>query len=65
MTATLGDIMQLLVGVLMVVGVSVTMEKNGVSVFERESRTQGLCVLTIFCSAWVIGMTLLAVVFGE
>lgn len=65
MNATLSEAIQLVIGAVMGVGLSVSMEKNGFSIFKRDSRMKGLGVLIIFCSAWVVGLTLLAVVFGE
>lgn len=65
MNATLSDAIQLIIGAVVGGGVFMTMEKHGYSVFERDSRMKGLSILFIFCSAWLIGITLLVACFWK
>lgn len=65
MNASLSEIIQLSIGAFIGFGLSLGMEKNGISVFKRDTRMKALCYLIIFCSLWIIGMTVIENVLGH
>ena len=65
MHATLGEIIQLTIDAIVGYGLSVSMDKNGISIFCRETREKAICLLIIFVCAWIIGMALLFKILGD
>ena len=62
---TLSEVIQFLIGAIVGLGLSSTMEKNGISIFYRGAREKAISYLIIFVCFWIMGMTLLLKLFGE
>lgn len=56
---SLSEVIQLSIGAIVGLGLSLTMEKNGITIFCRETREKAISYLIIFICAWIIGMTLI------
>ena len=65
MTVAFSETFQLVLGVVIGFGVNLTMEKNGISLFEKETRSKAASVLLIFCTAWVVAMTAITAFLGK
>lgn len=65
MQATFGEVIQLAIGAIVGFGLSVGMDKHGISVFIKGTREKAFCYLICFCCAWIMGMTLIAHFLGE
>ena len=56
---SLSEVIQLSIGAIVGLGLSLTIEKNGITIFCRETREKAISYLSIFICAWMIGMTLI------
>ena len=65
MTLAATEVIPLTISAIVGAGAFVTMEKQGFSIFRRDSCMESLCVLAIFFSIWVVGVSLVVAVFGE
>ena len=65
MQATFAEAIQLTIGAVVGFGLSVGMDKHGISVFKKETREKAISYLIIFCCAWVILMSLILRFTGE
>jgi hypothetical protein len=54
-----------LIGGVVGFGLSISMEKQGVGLFNRETSAQALGYLSIFSAAWTVLTTVLMAYFGE
>jgi len=59
------EVIPLIISAVVGAGAFVTMEKHGFSIFRRDSCVESLCVLAIFFSVWVVGVSLVVAAFGE
>ena len=65
MTANLGEIFQLTLGAIIGFGVNLSMEKHGISLFSSETRPKAISILIVFCTAWIVGMTVITAFFNK
>lgn len=65
MHATLSEAIQLTIGAVIGLGLSLTMEKHGISIFIKGTREKAISYLIMFCCAWIIGMNLIMRMTGE
>ena len=65
MNATYSEAIQLTIGAAMGLALSLGMNQQGISLTDPETRGKALGKLSIFCLAWVVGMTLLSALSGE
>ena len=65
MHATFGQLVMLTIGAVVGFGLTIGMERNGISFLNKETREKAICYLIIYCCAWIVGMTLILKVLGE
>ena len=65
MHASLSEAIQLTIGAVIGLGLSLTMGKHGISIFIKGTREKAISYLIMFCCAWIIGMTLIMRMTGE
>ena len=63
--ATFSQVLQLLIGAIVGLGLAFTMEKHGISIFIKGTREKAVSYLIMFCCAWIIGMTLIMRMTGQ
>lgn len=62
---SMNQLIQLTIGAVVGFGLSIGMEKRGISLFSSETRVKAVSYLFIFCCAWITGMTLITHFFGK
>jgi len=65
MDAASSEEIRFLIGAVVGFGLSISMEKQGVGLFNRETSVQALGYLSIFSVAWTVLTTVLMAYFGE
>ena len=65
MHATWSEVIQLIIGAVVGLGLFTTMEKHGISILNKETREKAISYLIMFCCAFLIGMTLIMRFTGE
>lgn len=64
MVGTYNEAIQLTIGAVIGLGLSIGMDKHGISLTNPDTRGKALGYLFIFCLAWVVGMTTIMALFG-
>lgn len=65
MIETYSEAIQLTIGAIVGLGLSVTMEKHRISLFNRETCSKALGYLAMFCMAWIVFTTILTELLAE
>lgn len=65
MVGTYSEAIQLTIGAVIGLGLSISMEKHGISLTNPATRGRALGYLSIFCMAWVVGITAIIALFGD